>query len=425
MPTKTPIKLETKKVPKLRFPGFSDSWQKKKLKDILVEHKARNVGNKYVEVFSVAKEKGVINQIEHLGRSFAAKNLTNYKVVFPDDVIYTKSPTANFPYGIIKQNRTNRIGIVSTLYAVYRPQNKYIGYLIHEYFLSWVHTYNYLVPLVQKGAKNTINISNNDFLNGSILCLPLSEKEQQKIAGFLIVVDEWIENLREQKETLEQYKKGMMQNIFSQKIRFKDDNGKDFPKWEEKKIKEVGKICNSSVDKKIIDGQELVLLLNYMDVYKRNRIYSKDKFQEVSATPLQVKSCDLIEGDILFTPTSETPDDIGHSAVVMENLNKVLFSYHLIRLRPESIVLNKDFSAYAFHNFSFYKKLWRIAQGATRFVLPKDGFEKTTINIPKSREEQKKIAEFLTSIDKIIESRQQQITQAKQWKKGLMQQLFV
>lgn len=178
-------------------------WQEQQLKDVLSERKVRNSSNTYNEVFSVAKEKGVINQIEHLGRSFAAENLSNYKVVFPGDIIYTKSPTAGFPYGIIKQNKLDRTGLVSTLYAVYTPTNKYIGNLLHEYFLSPINTYNYLVPLVQKGAKNTINIGNDDFLKGTKVIFPKSEEEQQKIVTLLALVDELISLKERRVEAIE------------------------------------------------------------------------------------------------------------------------------------------------------------------------------------------------------------------------------
>lgn len=185
--------------PRLRFPNFKDDWKKFQLKDVLVEHKSRNSKSEFDEVFSVAKEKGVINQIEHLGRSYASDNITNYKVVFPDDIVYTKSPTAGFPFGIIKQNKIDRTGVVSVLYAVFKPQNKYLGLLLDYYFSLPVNTYNYLVPLVHKGAKNTMNIGNEDFLKGAKISFPSEVLEQQKITDFFISIDERIEQLKEKK----------------------------------------------------------------------------------------------------------------------------------------------------------------------------------------------------------------------------------
>ncbi len=189
-------------------------WEKRKLNDILLEHKLKNTKNQFNEVFSVSKEKGVINQIEHLGRSYAAESVIHYKLINPYDIVYTKSPTNNFPYGIIKQNRTGRIGIVSPLYGVFSPENQYIGFIIHSYFLSWVNTYNYLNPLIHKGAKNTMNINNDVFLGGRKLSLPHDIKEQVKLANFLSTLDKKIETAKKQLEATQTLKKALLQKMF-------------------------------------------------------------------------------------------------------------------------------------------------------------------------------------------------------------------
>ncbi|MFC3813299.1 restriction endonuclease subunit S [Lacihabitans lacunae] len=203
---------------KLRFKQDDGSdfpdWEKKTLGEVLLEHKTRNIRNEIIEVFSVSKAMGVINQIEHLGRSYASDNITNYKVVFPYDLIYTKSPTSDFPFGIIKQNKLNRIGIVSVLYGVFSPKSKYIGLMLDYYFSIWQHTYNYLNPLVQKGAKNTMNIGNKDFLSGSEIYFPSTLNELKKITSFLTSIDEKIGKVSRQIGEAETYKKGLLQQMF-------------------------------------------------------------------------------------------------------------------------------------------------------------------------------------------------------------------
>ena len=136
------------------------------LRDVLTEVHEKNVEN--YEVCSVSVSQGVINQIDYLGRSFAAKEVLHYNVVHYGDLVYTKSPTGEFPYGIVKRSNLDRPVAVSPLYGVYRPVNDTIGIYLHLYFKSPVYTKNYLHSLIQKGAKNTINITNQHFLNNKI-----------------------------------------------------------------------------------------------------------------------------------------------------------------------------------------------------------------------------------------------------------------
>ena len=137
------------------------------LRELLTECHEKNSDNH--EVCSVSVSHGVINQVDYLGRSFAAKEVLHYNIVNYGDIVYTKSPTGEFPYGIVKRSNLDRPVAVSPLYGVYRPVNDYVGIYLHLYFKSPVNTKNYLHRLIQKGAKNTINITNQHFLDNKIL----------------------------------------------------------------------------------------------------------------------------------------------------------------------------------------------------------------------------------------------------------------
>ena len=162
-----------------------DTWQKTELRNVLEERNEKNI--KGCDVYSVSVIEGVVNQIEYLGRSFAAKNTLQYNVVKYGDIVYTRSPTGDFPYGIVKRSNVRCDVAVSPLYGVYKPVNDYLGVIIHFYFMQPNNALNYLHPLVQKGAKNTINITNRRFLENTIP-LPKAIDEAKRLACILISI---------------------------------------------------------------------------------------------------------------------------------------------------------------------------------------------------------------------------------------------
>ena len=183
-----------------------NTWQKTELKNVLQERNEKNA-NGY-DVCSVSVTQGVVNQIEYLGRSFAAKDTLHYNVVKYGDIVYTKSPTGDFPYGIVKRSNIKCDVAVSPLYGVYKPVNDYIGIILHFYFMQSNNAINYLHPLIQKGAKNTINITNGRFLENTI---PLPKKEEEtkclawvltSIQNKIILEEDLLHSYQKQKQYL-------------------------------------------------------------------------------------------------------------------------------------------------------------------------------------------------------------------------------
>ena len=160
------------------------------MSEILHERNEKNVHGK--TICSVSVSHGVVNQVEYLGRSFAAKQTKHYNVVKYGDIVYTKRPTGAFPYGIIKRSNIKDDVAVSPLYGVYIPANDSVGVILHFYFIRPENAFNYLRPLIQKGAKNTINITNSRFWENSVP-LPVSAQEAHNIATILKTIQEKIE----------------------------------------------------------------------------------------------------------------------------------------------------------------------------------------------------------------------------------------
>ena len=191
---------------------INGTWQKTELRRVLQERHEKNV--KGYDVCSVSVSQGVVNQIEYLGRSFAAKETGHYNVVKYGDVVYTKSPTGDFPYGIVKRSYIKCDVAVSPLYGVYEPISDSIGIILHFYFMQPSNTFNYLHPLIQKGAKNTINITNGRFLENAVP-LPKEEGKAKRIAWILTTVQSKIESEHSCQQSYIKQKEYLLRQMFN------------------------------------------------------------------------------------------------------------------------------------------------------------------------------------------------------------------
>ena len=201
------------KNPEIRFEGFTDDWEQRKLIDYLDVSNEKNKKGDYkkTDVLSVSGEVGIVNQIEFQGRSFAGVSVENYGIVNEGDVVYTKSPLKANPYGIIKTNK-GKAGIVSTLYAVYKPKENTDSDFVQIYFELDSRMNSYMHPLVNKGAKNDMKVSDENALKGTVTFPKINE--QKAISNFITELDHLITLHQRKCEKLKELKKFMLQNMF-------------------------------------------------------------------------------------------------------------------------------------------------------------------------------------------------------------------
>ena len=421
-------------LPKLRFPEFRDEpgWPEMTLAENLFEHRLKSDGKS--EVHSVSVHKGIINQVEHLGRSFSAADTSKYNLVKPFDIVYTKSPTGDFPYGVVKQNLTGQNVIVSPLYGVFKPTNKYVGNLIHAYFEDPGRTNNYLVSLVQKGAKNTIQISNDRFLSKEIY-LPNNEGEQQKIAAALSSLDDLITAQGDKLEVLQAHKRGLMQGLFPAE-------GESVPKLRFSEFREADEWKTISVDDLI---KEDILLPpkdgNHGNIHPKASDYVEMGIPFIMANDLRggridFSRCTFIPKELSDNLQKGFAKDedvlITHKGTVGEVslIRNIPFPY--LMLTPQVTYyrvndrerLSNDFLAQAFISDEFQKRLKVAAGGGTRDYIGIIEQRNLKISMPFSVIEQKKIAATLSSLDDRITAQLKRIEVLKLHKKGLMQDLF-
>ncbi len=391
---------ETKKgklVPELRFPGFEGEWPIQPLSNFLHEHKTKSDGK--CRVHSVSVSKGVVDQVEYLGRSFAASDTSKYNLAKPNDIIYTKSPTGSFPYGIVKMNKNPYNVIVSPLYGVYSPTNKYIGYILDSYFESPERTNTYLSTLIQKGAKNTIQITNATFISKNV-CFPTDEAEQQKIAECLSSVDDLIQAEADQLQALKDHKKGLMQQLFPQegettpKLRFPGFEGE----WEEKKLGEVVESFKTGK----LDANAMIEGGKY-------RFYTCSKDYSFIDTYAFEGDCILIAGNGAH---------LGYVHHFDGKFNAYQRTYVLSGFLCES-----DYLEYCIRRFLPDRIRREKKEGNTPYIVLST-LTDMSIFLPPSLPEQQKIASCLSSLDEGIAAQQEKVEALKKHKKGLMQKLF-
>ena len=200
-------------VPEIRLDGFEGEWEINKLNKYLTVSKKKNTKKQFgkEDVLSVSGEVGIVNQIQFQGRSFAGVSVEMYSIVETGNIVYTKSPLKANPYGIIKTNY-GIPGIVSTLYAVYLPNENLFPGFVERYFENDLRLNSYLKPLVNKGAKNDMKVSDENALLGNVIFPKL--EEQIAISDYFINLDRFIQSHKDKISQLETLKKKLLQDMF-------------------------------------------------------------------------------------------------------------------------------------------------------------------------------------------------------------------
>lgn len=411
---------------------FPNDWDKPvALNTVLSENKDRNEDLRFgkEDVLSVSGEQGIVNQITLLGRSYAGESVAPYHVVETGDVVYTKSPLKESPYGIVKQNR-GAPGIVSTLYAVYHCSTPITGQYLENYFRIDTYLNNYLKPLVKRGAKNDMKVNNEDVLLGRI---PLpSLQEQERINEIIAQFDRVIDLKQKRVEELKQLKKACLTKMFPK-------GGTDVPElrfpgftdpWEQRKLEtafdfSVSNNTLSRADLNYKDGE--VKSVHYGDVLIK---YSSVLDAQIDEIPFITgkKGMDfsgqwLQEGDIIIADTAE--DETTGKATEIRHLGAipVVSGLHTIVCRPTE-KMAPYYLGYYLNSDSYHSQLLPLMQGIKVLSLSRSNLIKTEIKYPKSQEEQKQIGCFFRSLDNLIALHQRELEVEQRKKKALMKLLL-
>ena len=407
--------------PKLRFPGFTDPWKQYKLNECIETSNEKNSDDGYTkyDVLSVSGDFGIVNQIEFQGRSFAGASVSNYGVVNTGSIVYTKSPLKRNPFGIIKTNK-GKSGIVSTLYAVYKPKQNTNPNFVQCYNESDYRLNNYLKPLVNKGAKNDMKVSDDNALLGLVVFL--SYEEQTKISVFLETLDNFITIHQRKLNHLQDKKKSLLQRMFPK-------NCEDFPElrfpqftdpWEQHKLGKMLNLLKDGTHGSHKDVDEGVYLLSAKNIKNGNILIDSDSERKISNRDFEKIHRNFIiqKNDVLMTIVGT----IGECAKV-ENPHNITFQRSVAYLRANE-KLSSDFLLATIKADNFQSELKNRQSISAQPGIYLGELAEICISIP-NKEEQFIIGTFFNNIDNLITLHQRKLNHLKEQKKAFLQQMFI
>ena len=338
-------------------------------------------------------------------RAISTKGLkySSAKVVPAGSVLFTSRATIGKVTIALRECTTNQ-GFQSFVVNHAKFSNEFLYYWLTKNVKEFIRRAN---------GSTYLEVSGKEIKKISYVVPSL--EEQQKIASFLSSIDTRIEQLDKNKSLFQQYKKGLMQKLFSQEIRFKNDRGEEYPDWEEKYLRDVGKIIGGGTpntrDKSLWNGS--IVWYTPVEIAEK---YSSSSVRAISTKGLKYSSAKVLPaGSVLFTSRAS----IGKVTIALcECTTNQGF---------QSFVVNHEYFS---NEFLYYwltnnvKEFVRRANGSTYLEVSGKEIKKIRYVVP-CLEEQQKIASFLSSIDQTIELISEQIEKTRNFKKGLLQQMFV
>ncbi|MED1745745.1 restriction endonuclease subunit S [Brevibacillus borstelensis] len=408
---------DTTQTPKIRF-KFNSNYNQYKLGEI-TQTIERPIEMKDDSLYSLVtvkrRNEGIVKRGDFFGKDIKVKNQF---IIKSGDFLISKRQIIHGACEIVPESLDG--SIVSNEYYVLHGKE---GILLNDYLnlLSKTSLLKRYFKLACVGVDIEKMLFRIDDWNARTVLIP-SLDEQQKIISFFSLINHKIEKQREKIEQLELFKKGMLQKIFSQEIRFKDENGKEFPNWKETYLGDIGETYGGLSGKTKDDfGIGESYFITYMNVFS-NVVAQIEGVERVSIKENENQHKVKL-GDILFTTSSETPEEVGMASVWNYDIPDVYLNSFCFGFRLKHDV-DPVFLAYMLRSSSYRKNITLMAQGSTRYNLSKTNLMKMKVHLPQ-KAEQEKIKLLLLKLDQKILMETEKLNELKLIKKGFMQQMFV
>ena len=413
---------EKRRVPKLRFPGFTEDWEQRKLSDISTKVTTKNVDVHYTETLTNSAEQGIISQVDFFDKEISNKdNINGYYIVDNNDFIYNPRISTLAPVGPINRNKLNRTGIMSPLYTVFRSSNVDLGFL--EWYFQSSHWHRYMKLNGDSGARaDRIAIKDSTFFEMPIK-IPVNIKEQVLIGEILEKFNQYITLHQRKLDNLKLKKKALLQKLFPK-------NGERYPElrfpgftdtWEQRKL---GECMNSfayglNAAAKEYDGMHKYIRITDIDDETHNFIQSNLTSPDIDFN-MDVSDYKLNVGDIVFARTGAS---VGKTYLYNPNDGDLYYAGFLIRGK-----VKEDCDA----GFIYQNTLTKDYDSFIKITSQRSGqpgvnskeYATFRLNIP-CKDEQEQISKVLNSLDELFTLHQRKLDHLQLQKKALLQQMFV
>ncbi|KAA9319716.1 restriction endonuclease subunit S [Lactobacillus jensenii] len=400
--------------PKVRFRGFDEPWKKVKLGRNVKRIRRKNKNLETNIPLTISAQFGLVDQRDFFGRVVASENLANYILLKRGEFAYNKSYSKEAPYGSIKRLEKYNEGALSTLYIAFTPENINSDFL--KAFFDTTKWYSHIVQVSTEGARNhgLLNISPQDFFEMSIT-IPKSD-EQNNISRIYNLMNSLLSLQHRKMELENQTSKAIYNYLFDKNkpFYFKDNKTKKVF------LKELGTTYSGLSGKNKTDfGHGKAKYITYLNVNK-NTIANHNLLDLIE---IDKKQNEVLNGDILFTISSETPEEVGLASLWPYDDTNIYLNSFCFGFRPNSKI-NNLWLAYELRSLKIRKNMYKLAQGISRYNLSKKSVLNLQVDVPSDAEQNfdSKFVKLINIQTKFLSNERNELLLLK---KFLLQNLFI
>ncbi|MGT9555058.1 restriction endonuclease subunit S [Enterococcus faecium] len=402
--------------PEIRFPGFTEDWEQRKLGDITESFSGGTPTAGKSEYYGgdipFIRSGEISSELTELFITENGLNNSSAKMVKAGDILYALYGATS---GEVSISRIN--GAINQAILAIRPTKNDNSYLIVQWLRKQKDT---IISTYLQGGQGNLSGS---IVKDLVITLPQDKEEQNKIGAFFKQLDDTIALHQRKLDLLKETKKGFLQKMFPKngakvpEIRFPGFTGD----WEERKLGGIGKTYTGLTGKSKEDfGHGDAKFVTYMNVFQN----PKATLEQLENVEIDPRQNEVKKGDVFFTTSSETPEEVGMSSVWTHDINNIYLNSFTFAYRP-TIKFDLDYLAFMLRSQSVRKKIIYLAQGISRYNISKTKMMDISVPIPVNFEEQQKIGAFFKQLDDTIALHQRKLDLLKETKKGFLQKMFV